>query len=69
MRGLFERGGGGLKFRNKDGVSFPKITRIQSEKAQVQEGWRLCSRGLESNPNFQWVNKPSRIIPHEVLQS
>ena len=45
MRGLFERGGV-LKFRNKDGVSFPKITRIQSEKAQVQEGWRLFSRGF-----------------------
>ena len=31
------------------------------EKLKLQEGWRSCSRGSESNPNFQMVNKPSWI--------
>ena len=63
-------GGGGLiLFRNDDGIISPWRTRIQSGKAQVQEGWRSSSRGSESNPNFQLVNKPSRIAPHDVLQS
>ena len=30
--------------------------------------WRSWSRGSESNPNFQLVNKPSWISPHKVLQ-
>ena len=30
--------------------------------------WRSCSRGSKTNPNFQLVNKPSRISPHKVLQ-
>ena len=33
------------------------------------ERFRSCSRGSESNPNFQLVNKPSWISPHEVLRS
>ena len=34
-------------------VSVPhKVTRIQSGKVQVQEGWRSCSRGSGSNLNF-----------------
>ena len=27
------------------------------------------SQGSNTNPNFQLVNEPSRISPHEVLQS
>ena len=42
---------------------------MPSEKAQVREGWRSSSRGSKTNPNFHLVNKPSRIGPHEVLQS
>ena len=42
---------------------------MPSEKAQVQEGWRSSSGGSKTNPNFHLVNKPSRIGPHEVLQS
>ena len=42
---------------------------IQSGKAPVQEGWRSCNWGSESNPNFQMANKPSQISPHEVLQT
>ena len=30
--------------------------------------WRSCSQGSKTNPNFQLMNKPSRISPHEVLQ-
>ena len=46
-----------------------KKTRIQSGWTQVKEGWRTCSWGSESHPNFQLVNKPSRISPHEHKQS
>ena len=74
--GLFElggggRGGGGGLFNlEKTMVSvLHKEGRIQSRKAQVQQGWRPGSRGSESNSNFQLVNKPSRISPHEVFQS
>ena len=31
--------------------------------------FRSCSRGSESNPNFQLVNKTAQISLHEVLQS
>ena len=48
------------------GISSPLRTRIQSGKAQVQEGWRSCGWGSESN--LKLVNKPSRISAHEVLQ-
>ena len=76
--GLFELGGGGrgggggggLFNLEKTMVSvLHKEGRIQSRKAQVQQGWRPGSRGSESNSNFQLVNKPSRISPHEVFQS
>ena len=33
----------------------------------MQEGWSLCSRGSESNPSFQLVNKPSRSV-HTIDQ-
>ena len=69
--GFYLRGGGGglISFRNDNGISSPKRTRIQSGDAHQQEEWRSCSRGSESKPNFQLVNKPSHISPHEVLQS
>ena len=62
---LFERG---FIYLEMTMVSVPhkERTRIQSGKTQVQEGWKSCSRGSESNPNFQLVNKPFRISPHEV---
>ena len=65
-------GGGGL---NRDweliweGELFNLKMTMVSVLHKVQEGWTSCSRGSESNPNFQLVNKPSRISPHGVLQS
>ena len=42
-------------------VSVPyKELEIQSGKSQVQDGWRSCSGGSESNPNFQLVNQSTR---------
>ena len=41
MGRLFDAGGGG------GGISSPQRTRIQSVKAQLQEGWRSCCYGLE----------------------
>ena len=39
--GLFEKGGGLFNLEETiNGVSSPQRTRIQSGKAQVQEGWR-----------------------------
>ena len=62
---LFERG---FIYLEMTMVSVPhkERARIQSGKAQVQEGWKSYSRGSESNSNFQLVNKPFRISPHEV---
>ena len=57
--GLFERG----DFFNleKTMVSVPyKELEIQSGKSQVQDGWRSCSGGSQSNPNFQLVNQSTR---------
>ena len=34
--------------------------------AQVQEVGGHATRGSKTNPNFQHVNKPSRISPNEV---
>ena len=39
---------------------------MQSGQAQVQEVGG--HRGAKTNPNFQNVNKPSRISTNEVLQ-
>ena len=51
-------------------ISSPQRTRIQSGEAEeLQEGWRSCSRGSESNPNYHLVNKLSRISPHKFLRS
>ena len=38
-------------------------------KYKKLEVTQACSRGSKTNPNFQLVNKPSQISPHEVLQS
>ena len=43
--------------------------RIQSGKAQEQEVVGQAAEDEKTNPNLQLVNKPSRISPHEVLQS
>ena len=40
---------------------------VLPEKPQVPEDWSSCSRGSESNPNFQLGNKKSQISPR--LQS
>ena len=67
--GLIGRRGGGLiYFRKNNGISCPQRTRTQRGEAQEQNGWSSCSRGSESNPNFQLVNKPSWISLREVLE-
>ena len=53
------------KFRKDNGFSSPWTTRIQSGKAQVQEGLRSRIQGSESKPK----SRISPISPHEVLQS
>ena len=62
--GLFERRG---LINKDDGISSPERTRIQSEKAQLQE---VGDHAVEDQKlrNFQLVNKSSGISPHEVLQ-
>ena len=63
-------GGGGYLIQKRRCYQFSiKNFGIQSGKAPVQEGWRSCNWGSESNPNFQMANKPSQISPHEVLQT
>ena len=67
--GVLNRDGGLFNLEKRMVSVLHKEPRIQSGEAQEQEGWRSCSRRSESNPNFQLVNKPSGISPHEVLQS
>ena len=45
-----------------------KELECKMEKLKYKK-FRSCSRGLESNPIFQLVNKTSWISQHEVLQS
>ena len=35
-------------------------------KSSITGSWRIYNRGSKANPNFQLVNKPSRISAHEV---
>ena len=45
------------------------VSRLGYETSRIiAKVWRSCSWGSESNPNFQVVNKPSQISPHDVLQ-
>ena len=44
-------------------------TQCTNWKSKVQEGWRSCSQGSESNPNFQLVCKPYQISLHKYFQS
>ena len=63
MGGLFERGG--LFNLEMTMVSvLHKELEYKVEKLKNKKGG-----GSKSNANFQLVNKPSRISPHEVLQS
>ena len=63
------RDGGLIQSSEDAGIGPPQKTKMPSEKARVQEGWRSSSRGSKTNSNFQLVNKPSWIGPHVVLQS
>ena len=74
--GLLNRDGGlcesGLIcFSRNDGFHSPKRTKVDSGKAQVQEvGGRAAEDWSKANhAELVVVNKPSRISPHEVLQS
>ena len=66
-------GGGGL---NREGGLFNlammavsalhKKLECKVEKLKSRS-WRSYSRGSKTNPNFQYVNKPSPIGPNEVI--
>ena len=61
--GLFER-------RGLFNVERTMVSVLHKEvECSSTRRFRSWSRGSESHPNFQLVNKPSRISPHEVLQS
>ena len=68
MRGLFERGGGGVFILEKTMVSVLHKEQEHEVESSNTRSFRLCSQGSESISNFHLVNKPSRISPHEVLQ-
>ena len=69
--GLFERGG--LNLAKTMASVLYKELQYKVEKLKYKykkfEVTQACSRGSKTNPNFQLVNKPSQISPHEVLQS
>ena len=70
MGGFFERGGGGLFILEKTMVSvLHKELEYKVEKLKYWRRFWSSSQGSKSIPNFQLVNKPSQISPHEVLQS
>ena len=59
-RGLFERGGGGGLFN----LAKTMVSVLHKEREYKVEKLKSIT-----NLNCQLVNKPSRISPHEVLQS
>ena len=60
---------GGLFIVEKTMVSVLHKELEYKVESSSTRGWKSCTRGSESNPNFQLVNKLLRISPHEVLQS
>ena len=42
---------------------------LEYKVEKLKNKFRSWSLGSESNPNFQMVNKLSRVSPHKVLQS
>ena len=66
--GLFERGGLFSLERTMVSVRLHKEVEYGGEKLKCKK-FRSWNRGSVSHPNFQLVNKPSRISPHEILQS
>ena len=61
-------GGGGL-FKLKTTMVSVLHKELEYKVEKLKNKFRSCSLGSESNPNFQMVNKLSRISPHKVLQS
>ena len=61
-------GGGGL-FNVKTTMVSVLHKDLEYKVEKLKNKFRSCSLGSESNPNFQMVNKLSRISPHKVLQS
>ena len=61
----FEQGGGGL-FKWEMMMVKKENTKW---KILITRSWSSWSRGSESNPNFQVVNKPSGISPYKVLET
>ena len=72
-------GGGGLietyGLFGRGGLFNVERTKVSVLHKEVEYGvektrrFRSSSRGSESHPNLQLVNKPSRISPQEVLKS
>ena len=68
--GLFEMGGGLNLAKTMASVLYKELQyKVEKLKYKKLEVMQACRRGSKTNPNFQLVNKPSRISPHEVLQS
>ena len=61
-------GGGGL-FNLKTTMVSVLHKELEYKVEKLMNKFRSCSLGSESNPNFQMVNKLSRISSHKVLQS
>ena len=61
--------GGSLFILEKTMVSVLHKEQEHEVESSNTRSFRLCSQGSESISNFHLVNKPSRISPHEVLQS
>ena len=61
-------GGGGL-FNLKTMMVSVLNKELEYKVEKLKNKFSSCSLGSESNPNFQMVNKLSRISSHKVLQS
>ena len=66
MGGLFEKGTLLIHQRALESVLY---TQLQSGKAGEYKKLEVMQLRSKTNPNFQLVNKPSRICPYEVLQT
>ena len=65
--GLIERGGLFNLETMMDRYQYFIKNQNTKWKSSSTRSFRSCSRRSESNPNFQLVNRPSRISPHQVL--
>ena len=71
MKGLFDGGGGGVGGGGLFNLTKTIVSVVHKDLEYKVENLKYKKKKLKdnkTNPNFQLVNKPSLVSPHEVLQ-